>query len=66
MTGNPTKEEVRNVMEEVDALDLPDGAHWAMIHERLGLDYGDVFDFISDDPAFFGYEPVSAQMEKDQ
>lgn len=50
----PTKEHVRQVMNEVDDLDLPDGAHWALIHERLGLEYGDVFDYIADDPAFFG------------
>lgn len=51
-----TKEQVKAVMEEVEALDLPAGAHWAMIHERLGLEYGDVFDFIAADPEFFGYE----------
>lgn len=51
-----TKEEVRDVMEQVDELDLPDGAHWALIHERLGLEYGDVFDIIGTDPDFFGYE----------
>lgn len=49
----PTKEQVKAVMDEVDALDLPDGAHWAMIHEKLGLDYGDVFDYIAADPEFF-------------
>jgi hypothetical protein len=52
----PTKEQVKGVMEDVDELDLPEGAHWAMIHERLGLDYGDVFDYIAEDPEFFGYE----------
>lgn len=52
----PTKEEVRDVMAEVDALDLPDGAHWALVHERLDLEYGDVFDYIVDDPEFFGVE----------
>ncbi len=51
----PTKEEVRDIMAEVEELDLPDGAHWMLIHERLGLEYGDVFDFISADPEFFGY-----------
>ena len=52
----PSKQEVKAVMEEVDDLDLPDGAHWCMIHERLGLEYGDVFDYISNDPEYFGYE----------
>ena len=50
----PTKERVREVMQEVDELDLPDGAHWKLIHERLKLPYGDVFDYIADDPAFLG------------
>ena len=54
--ARPTKREVRDVIEEVEELDLPEGAHWMMIHERLGLEYGDVFDFIAADPEFFGYE----------
>ena len=55
----PTKQRVREVMQEVDVLDLPDGAYWMLIHERLGLSYGDVFDFIASDPDFFGYESGS-------
>lgn len=43
-------------MAEVDALDLPDGARWALVHERLDLEYGVVFDYILDDPEFFGAE----------
>lgn len=53
-----SKEEVRRIMAEVDALDLPDGAHWMMVHERLGLEYGEVFDIIGSDPEFFGYAPA--------
>lgn len=53
----PSKERVKAVMDEVDDLDLPDGAHWALIHERLGLEYGDVFDIIASDFAFFGIDP---------
>lgn len=53
-----TKEDVRRVMADVDALDLADGAHWALVHEMLGLEYGDVFDIIGTDPAFFGYAPA--------
>ncbi len=56
MTPEPTKEEVKDVMDDVDELDLPDDAHWALIHDRLGLDYGDVFDYISADPEFFGFK----------
>lgn len=50
------KRKVKEVMADVDALDLPDGAHWALVHERLGMDYGDVFPIIGSDPEFFGYE----------
>ncbi|KIU47605.1 MULTISPECIES: hypothetical protein [Bradyrhizobium] len=50
--SRPSKERVREVIQEVDALDLPDGAHWALIHEKLGLSYGEVFDYIVEDPAF--------------
>lgn len=53
----PTKELVREVMWEVDDLDLPDGAHWALVHERLGLEYGDVFDIIAADIPFFNQPP---------
>jgi hypothetical protein len=52
----PTKDRVRDVIEEVNELDLPEGAHWMMIHERLGLNYGDVFDYIAADPEFYGYK----------
>lgn len=55
--SKPSKQQVKNVMEEVEELDLPDGAHWALIHDRLGLDYGDVFDFIAADPEFFDCQP---------
>lgn len=40
MSAGPTREEVKAVMDEVDALDLPEGAHWMMVHESLGLAYG--------------------------
>lgn len=53
----PSKEQVKAVIEDVEALDLPDGAHWAMIHDRLGLKYGDVFGYISSDPEFFNATP---------
>jgi hypothetical protein len=51
--NRPTKDRVRDVIEEVNELDLPEGAHWMMIHERLGLNYGDVFDYIAADPEFY-------------
>lgn len=52
---DPTKEEVKAVLDELEDYDLPDGAYWAMAHDRLGLEYGDIFDFIADDPEFFDY-----------
>lgn len=53
--ARPTKDRVRDVLEEVGELDLPEGAHWMLVHEKLGLGYGDVFDFIAADPEFYGY-----------
>jgi hypothetical protein len=43
-------------MREADDLDLSDGAYWALVHDRLGLKYGAVFDYIAADPDFFGYK----------
>ena len=57
--AKPTKDQVRAVIAEVDTLDLPDGAHWAMVHDRLGLPYGDVFEYIAADPAFFNATEVA-------
>lgn len=52
--SRPSKQRILDVMNEVDDLDLPDGAHWALIHEKLGLKYGAVFTAIAEDPEFFG------------
>jgi hypothetical protein len=60
LARRPTKEHVRDVMAEVDALDLPDGAHWALIHDRLGLEYGEVFSYWNEDPEFFGVKLAEA------
>jgi hypothetical protein len=54
----PSKQRVKHVMAEVDDLDLPDGAHWALCHERLGLEYGDLFDILAADPEFFGITQI--------
>jgi len=56
MKRRPSKKEVRDILEEVETYDLPDGAYWAMCHDRLGLEYGEVFDYIANDPEFFDYE----------
>lgn len=55
MTEPDMKQRIKDVMDEVEELDLGDGAHWALIHDRLGMEYGDVFDWIAEDPEFFGY-----------
>lgn len=57
MARKPSKARVRQVINEVDDLDLPDGAHWALIHDRLGLEYGEVFDIMAEDPEYFGDTP---------
>ena len=48
----PTKEQVRSALDDIESMDLPDGAYWAMAHDILGLEYGVVFDFIAADPGF--------------
>lgn len=57
--ARPSKETVRDTIRAVDLLDLPDGAHWQLIHERLGLPYGEAFEIIAEDPKFFGAGPVT-------
>ena len=46
----PTKEAVKAVLDKVDALDLPDGAHWAMVHERMSNEECDVLIAVSAEP----------------
>lgn len=38
-----------DAMDLAEAMDLPDGAFWAMSHELAGLDYGDGFDEFDED-----------------
>lgn len=52
----PTKEEVLAAMQSLGD-DVPDGAYWQAVHDILKLPYGDVFDYIADDPAYFGAMP---------
>ncbi len=53
---HPAKETVKAVMDECDELDLSDSAYWHMVHDKLGLEYGDVFHMLQDDPDYFGVE----------
>ena len=54
---NIPKERVKEVMDEVDELDLPDGAYWAVVHDRLGINEWDtpnVYDYMAWYPDYFG------------
>ena len=46
MKPAPTRERVKRVMEEVDALGLSDEAYWAAVQKMLGLDESEVFEII--------------------
>lgn len=54
----PSKERIKEVMDEVDAMDLNDFAHWMVCHEKLGLEYGDLFPLLRKDAEFFGIKKV--------
>ena len=49
------REKLRRVVEEVRALNVPPGLFWEMVEERMGVDHGDVFHFIAEDPVFYGF-----------
>lgn len=44
-----TKRELIEIVADVDAMDLPDGAHFAMIEELTGMDAIDVYTEIEDE-----------------
>ena len=54
VTPKPTKERVKQALEEIDALNLPDDLHWTIVHKKLGVKDGEVFEIIAKDMAFFG------------
>lgn len=58
--SRPSNEEVKRVMSDVDTMNPSDGAYWATAHERLGLEYGEVFDIIAENPEFFGVKVRSS------
>jgi hypothetical protein len=58
MKPAPTRERVKRVMEEVDALGLSDGAYWAAVQRMLGLDEGEVFEIIAEDMTYFGFGQI--------
>jgi hypothetical protein len=50
-------QELKDIIDDVDALDLPDGAYWAMINERFTGDPTSVVaqDMIASNPEYFGW-----------
>ena len=38
-----TKKELREIVADIDALDLPDGAHFAMLEEVTGMEAIEVY-----------------------
>ena len=58
MKPAPTKERVKRVMDEVDALGLSDEAYWAAVQKTLGLDDSEVFEIIAEDMTYFGFGQI--------
>jgi len=54
--NRPTREQVAAAMEAAEAYDLEDGAYWQLVHDILGIEYGDVFEIIRRHQDHFGYE----------
>ncbi|MEJ0096178.1 MAG: hypothetical protein WDN46_23020 [Methylocella sp.] len=48
-----TKEEVRDMMEVVERLDLPDSEHWKMIADLLGISEESLFSIIIENSSYF-------------
>ena len=49
------RDELRRIVMEVRALNVPADLFWEMVEERLGGDHGDAFHFIAEDPIFYGF-----------
>jgi cytidylate kinase len=49
---------VARIIAEVNKLDLPDGAYWAMIAERVGMQIWEVQEMVASDPEFFGWRTL--------
>jgi hypothetical protein len=54
-----TRQKIQDAMAQV-AIDLPDGAYWSMVHEILGVDYGEIFPILADGQAKEGDSPCPA------
>ena len=55
MASQRIKERLKKIMDTVEEMDLPDGAHWALINQMMNFDHGDAESIIADDPEFFGF-----------
>ena len=49
----PTREQVKAVIAEVTNLELSIEECFFQIHDRLGLEYGELWDYVAEDPVFF-------------
>jgi hypothetical protein len=49
---------VKQTIEEVSALHLPPEEFWQMVEERLGVEHGDAFEMLIEDPVAFGLDGV--------
>lgn len=54
---------IKEIYDEVDALDLADGTHWTLVAERVQarypqMDHADVIQFIGDNISHFGGEEI--------
>ena len=49
------KERLREVLEECEAGDPPEGAYWEMVYDVLGVGPTVVMDMIARDPRFYGF-----------
>jgi len=50
------KRRLKALVDDESLEDMPDGAYWGIVNERLGLEYGEAQEIIAGDPAYFGYE----------
>jgi hypothetical protein len=49
---------VKRTIEEVAVLNLPPEEFWQMVEERLGVEHGDAFEALLEEPALFGLDAL--------
>lgn len=63
MSNKPTKWQIRNIMFEIDIEqpNISESSYWVLVHNRLNLEYGEIFDIIAKDPKFFDLNKDNSQ-----